>query len=74
MDTAKGIPCHECAPSAWRHTPVLSGSFELDKTIAASANPDVASRMKFQVGGCATQSPFGPRTGYNGYSGYSGDV
>lgn len=61
---------HQCAPKEWRRTPDVTGSFELDASIARCKNGDLAKRMQFYV---ERENAYGPITGYDGYHGYSGD-
>jgi len=80
MRNPKGHPCHECAPAEWRHTPDLTGSFELDEVIRKNANRNIPARLEYYLAGFTAgradsldENVYGPRTGYNGYSGYHGD-
>lgn len=70
MRRLKGVSCHQCAPKEWRHTPDLTGSYELDAVIARNPNKDMANRLEFY---CEKPTAYGPKTGYDGYHGYSGD-
>lgn len=71
MDKIPGIPVHEYCPKDWRKTPVFTGSFELDATIARCANADMPNRLKMYAD--SGNQAYGPRTGYNGYKNYGGD-
>ncbi len=71
MKSPKGIPHHRCCPAEWRGTPALTGSFELDRVIAANPNKDLPDRLRAALTGGT--DAYGARTGYSGYSGYSGD-
>ena len=71
MRPPKGHPMHKCAPEEWRHTPDLTGSYELDAVIAKTNNKDMSARLSFYLD--RSDNLYGPRTGYSGYHGYSGD-
>lgn len=62
--------CHECAPRDWRNIPAVTGSYELDASIARSRNGDLPVRMSLY---CPSDTIYGARTGYDGYRGYHGD-
>jgi D-alanyl-D-alanine carboxypeptidase len=66
-----GIGCHDCAPKAWRHTPKVSGDYDLDETIHHRNNSDLPHRLNLYVK--RSQNAYGAKTGYDGYHGYSGD-
>ena len=62
---------HEAAPKEWRRTPDITGSFELDASIARSKNKDVPIRLKSYL---ERENAYGARTGYDGYHNYGGDT
>ena len=72
MKVRSGIPCHQCCPQEWRHTPNITGHHELDAVIHRNGNKDMAARLAYYCG-AGTNESYGPRTAYNGYSGYGGD-
>lgn len=65
------LPCHECAPAAWRKTHDITGSYELDAGIERSNNTDLPARLRFYTS--RDTNLYGSRSAYNGYHGYSGD-
>jgi hypothetical protein len=60
---------HQCAPEAWRRTPVVSGDYDFDATIQHRSNKDMAGRLDQHI----ARRPYGPVTAYNGYRNYTGD-
>lgn len=68
MRQPKNVKCHQCAPKEWRHTPNMTGDYDLDSTIMHRGNRDMPARL-----GQHLSSGSGPRTAYNGYHGYKGD-
>lgn len=37
---------HQCAPAEWRHTPDMTGSYEMDCVIARCKNKDMQQRLR----------------------------
>jgi len=72
MRHPKGTPCHQCAPSEYRRTPDITGSFELDSVIKRNGNRDIPARLAYYCKGQGDDA-YTPVTAYNGYSNYSGD-
>ena len=62
---------HECAPAEWRNTPDMTGSYELDATIARTKNVDLPARLRLYM---ENEVAYGARTGYDGYHNYGGDT
>jgi hypothetical protein len=54
---------HQCAPSAWRRVPKVSGDYDLDATIAHRSNRDMTGRLSMYV----AKQGYGPRTAYDPY-------
>jgi len=73
MKYPKGTPPHRVAPKEWRHTPDLTGSYELDAMIHHSKNRDAADRLRDHIYQLKSGYSYGPRTAYQGYNGYDGD-
>lgn len=71
MRRQKGFESHEAAPEAWRRTPDMSGSYELDAAIQRSQNKNVPARLKMYL---ERETAYGARTGYDGYHNYGGDT
>ena len=70
MKQPRGHKEHTVAPVEWRHTPNMTGDYELDGAIQQCPNTDLARRLKDHL---TAGNAYGPRTGYNGYDGYHGD-
>lgn len=70
MKQPKGFVEHRVCPVEWRHTPDMTGSYELDAAIKSNSNRDVPRRLDMYLKG---SNAYGPRTAYQGYDGYSGD-
>ena len=68
---APAHPCHTCAPKLYRHTPQITGSYELDAGIARNGNKNLPARVAMFVE--PNDNIYGSKTGYSGYHGYSGD-
>jgi hypothetical protein len=75
MRQPKGCEEHKVCPKEWRHTPDMTGSYELDGAIMHNHNQDVPKRLAMHLKGYGDldQTAYSVRSGYNGYSGYSGD-
>ncbi len=58
-------PCHECAPKPWRHTPIITGDYDLDATIMHRSNKDMTGRLQQHI--YLHQSAYHYETGYNAY-------
>jgi hypothetical protein len=71
MKSPKGFPKHQCAPSEWRNVSDMTGSYELDGTIARNPNKDMKDRLSFYLD--SGRNAYGPLSAYNGYHNYSGD-
>lgn len=71
MRRPKGVKCHNCAPKAWRHTPNLTGDYDLDATIMHRPNRDMAARLNQHL--AKPRGAYGTRSAYNGYAGDHGD-
>jgi hypothetical protein len=69
MRQPAGFQEHAVCPAEWRHTPDMTGSYELDGAIMHNANSDVPRRLHMYL---KRDNAYGPR-GYSGYDGYSGD-
>jgi len=61
---------HYAAPKAWRHTPNMTGDYDLDASIMHSHSKALPGKLSTHT---IKNEPYGPKTGYDGYSGYSGD-
>ncbi len=80
MKYPKGNNAHQCAPIDWRHTPNMTGDFEMDASImnakAKRLKTDLIHHIKAD-GLWNSIAPgdtaYGYRTGYRGYEGYHGD-
>lgn len=72
MRQPRGFQEHVVAPKEWRHTPDLTGSYELDGAIMHCSNTDVPKRLCMYLKG-GMDGAYGPRSAYDGYAGYSGD-
>jgi hypothetical protein len=70
MRQPKGFEEHTVCPKEWRHTPDITGSYELDGAIKLNPNSDVPKRLSMYL---TSGNAYGPRGAYDGYSGYSGD-
>jgi hypothetical protein len=64
---------HECAPKAWRHTPMLTNDYDLDATLMHRDNKSMERRLSTHLRN-APKGSYGPLTAYSGYSGYHGDA
>jgi hypothetical protein len=63
MRAPKGFPCHQCSPQEWRHTPNLTGSYELDAVIAKNPNPAIRDRLEYYLG--CSGNAYGSETAYS---------
>jgi hypothetical protein len=70
MKKITGIQNHWCAPAKWRGVQALTGDYEMDGSIAACKNPDMARKIQNHL---ANGPGYGPLTAYNGYRNYHGD-
>jgi hypothetical protein len=70
MRQPKGHREHTVAPPEWRHTPCMTGDYELDGAIQQCPNTDMAARIADHLTG---RNAYAPRTAYNGYDRYHGD-
>jgi hypothetical protein len=62
--------CHNCAPKAWRKTPIITGDYDLDASITHGRHsPAMKHKLKDHTG----DTIYGEKTGYDGYKGYSKD-
>jgi hypothetical protein len=82
MKYPKNQPCHQCAPSEWRHTPNMTGDHEFDASVmhasAKRVSRDIAHHIKGgSIGNIIEdgRNAYQPRTNYAGgsYEGYHGD-
>jgi len=46
MRQPKGYQEHQCAPAGWRHTPNMTGDYDLDASIMHCSNPDMAGKIR----------------------------
>lgn len=51
MRNPTGIKMHRCCPSDWRHTPDMTGSYELDSVIQRNSNKDMIDRLSIHLQG-----------------------
>jgi hypothetical protein len=84
MKYPKGNNCHQACPIDWRHTPNMTGDFEMDASImnakAKRLKTDLIHHIKadglwnsIAPGEPGPSKTYGPRTNYQGYDGYHGD-
>ena len=66
MRKPPGIKCHSCAPSDWKQTPDLTGSYDLDAVITKNSNPDLRDRLANHLQG---NDAYLISNGYNSYTG-----
>ena len=65
MKQPRGYSEHKCAPEEWRHTPDMSGSYELDGMIRRGANKDMQGKLHDHIVG---DDAYLLRTAYNRYT------
>lgn len=70
MRRPRGIADHKIAPSNRRHTPHLSGDYDVDAAIAGCANRSVPDKLALYLD---TSVSYRPVTAYNGYAHTHGD-
>lgn len=70
MKRPKYATDHTVAPKIYRHTPNITGDYDLDASIMhGKHSPAMESKLKTH----RSETVYGPKTGYDGYQGYSGD-
>ena len=45
MKRLRSVTCHDCAPKEYRHTPKMTGDYDLDATIMHRRNSDMAQKV-----------------------------
>lgn len=70
MKRPKHCTDHSCAPKSWRHTPNITGDYDMDASIMHSNSKALPSKLETHV--ISDSGAYGPHR-YNGYSGYKGD-
>jgi hypothetical protein len=68
MKRPKHAHDHLVAPKSWRHTPNMTGDYDLDASIMHGNNKSVPNKIATHT----KQDSYGPKR-YAGYDGYSGD-
>lgn len=73
MRKITGMCCHQCAPKEWRHTQNMTGSYEMDASIAHCSNKDAQAKLQDHLACGGGSGVYSHRTNYSGYGGLSGD-
>ncbi len=68
MKRPKHAVDHSIAPKAWRHTPNITGDYDMDASIMHSNSKALPGKLDTHV-----KNAYGYRTMYNGYGGLTGD-
>lgn len=70
MKRPKHATDHTVAPKAWRHTPNMTGDYDLDASIMYNNNKALPSKLPQHL--ISEEGAYGPHR-YSGYNGYKGD-